>query len=102
VIPVVDLSFDEEEIFPDIMWAEEIARRLFGELNHELLGLPGDGNVIILSDSAEEEEEHEEITADTEAAPPSTKNSPAPSISTVETDEVQDDSSDGGDKTGSP
>jgi hypothetical protein len=66
-IPVVDLSFDEEEIFPDNMWDEELARRLFGELNHKLRGPPGDDNIIILNDSDEEDEVHEEITTDVEA-----------------------------------
>jgi hypothetical protein len=67
---VVDLSSDEEEDLPDFLWDEGFARRLFGELNHMLLGPPGDGNVIILIDSDEEEEAREEVTADTEAAPP--------------------------------
>jgi hypothetical protein len=30
---------------------------LFGDLNHDFLGLLGDGKIIILSDSDEEEEE---------------------------------------------
>jgi hypothetical protein len=38
VIPVVDLSSDEEDIFPNIMRDVEFTHRLFGELNHELLG----------------------------------------------------------------
>jgi hypothetical protein len=83
---VVDLSFYEEEIFPDTSQDEEFAQRLFAELNRELLGPPDDGNIIILSDSDEEEEVHEEITADTDDAP----------------DGMQDDNSDGGDKVDSP
>jgi hypothetical protein len=45
---------------------EEFARRLFGDINRNVLGLPNDGKVIILSDSNEEEEEEvrEETTAD--------------------------------------
>jgi hypothetical protein len=105
-IPVVDLSSDEEEILPDTMGDEEFARRLFGELNREVLGPPDDGNIIILSDSDEEEDVCEEVTADAEAAPPSTGNSSTPSISAADTndapDGLQDDNSDGGDKAGSP
>jgi hypothetical protein len=106
MIPVVDHSFDEEEIFPDTTQDEEFTRRLFGELNRELLGPPGDGNVIILSDSDEEEEVREEINTDAEATPPSTVNSPAPSISAADVDDapdgVQDDNNNSGDKASSP
>jgi hypothetical protein len=106
MILVVDLSSDEEKIFPDITRDEEFARRLFGELNRELLGPLGDDNVIILSDSVEEEEVHEETTTNIKAAPPSAMNSPAPSVSVATADDapdgVKDDKSDGGDKSGSP
>jgi hypothetical protein len=105
-ILVVDLSFDEEEIIPDIMQDEEFTRRLFGELNCERPRPPGDDNIIILSDSDKEEEAREEITAGAEAALPSTVNSPAPFVSVANTDDapdtVQDVSGDGGDKAGSP
>jgi hypothetical protein len=103
---VVDLSFDEEEIIPDIMRDEEFTWRLFGELNYERPRPPGDDNVIILSDSDKEEEAREKITAGAEAAPPSTMNSLAPFVSVANTDDapdrVQDVSGDGGDKVGSP
>jgi hypothetical protein len=35
-VPMVDLSSDEEDAFPDISWDEDFARRLFGDLNHGL------------------------------------------------------------------
>jgi hypothetical protein len=105
-ILVVDLSFDEEEIFHEITREAEFARRLFGKLNRELLGPLGDGNVIILSDSDEEKEVHEEITAADEAAPPYVGNSPTPSVCAADADDVpdrvQDDNSDDEDKTSSP
>jgi hypothetical protein len=104
-ISVVDLSSDEEEGLHDISRDEEFARRLFGELNRRLLGPPDNGNVTILNDSDEEEETREEVTADAEAAPPSVVNSPVPTVSVDNIDDapdgVQDDSSDGGDKTDS-
>jgi hypothetical protein len=54
---VVDLSSssDEEDFIVDTSWDAEFARRLFGDLNRDVLGPPDDGKVIILSDSDEEE-----------------------------------------------
>jgi hypothetical protein len=57
---VVDLSSDEGDFFLDTSWDEEFTRKLFGDLDRSLLGLPNDGNVIILNDFDEEEEVHEE------------------------------------------
>jgi hypothetical protein len=51
--PVVDLSSKEEDATPNTLKDENIAHKLFGDLNHSLLGLPGDGNVIIFSDYEE-------------------------------------------------
>jgi hypothetical protein len=106
-IPVVELSSDEEEnALPNTSRDEEFIQRLFGDLNHGLLGPLSDGNVIILSDSNEEEEVHEEVTVEVEAAPPSDVNSPATSVSITDANDapirVQDDNSDGGDKSCSP
>jgi hypothetical protein len=53
-ILVVDLSSGVENDFPDNSQDEEFARRLFRDLNHGLLGLPSDDNIIILNDSDEE------------------------------------------------
>jgi hypothetical protein len=71
---MVDLfsSSDEEGLIPDTSCDQEFARRLFGDLNHDNLGPPGDGNVIILRNSDEEEEEHEEDAPDAEVVPSST------------------------------
>jgi hypothetical protein len=67
--PVIDLSSssDEKDSIADTFRDFEIAKRLYGELNSDLLGSSGDGNVIILSDSDEEKEEaHEEKSVGTE------------------------------------
>jgi hypothetical protein len=65
----LSLSSDEEGLIADVSQDEEFARRLFGDLNHDVLGLPGDSKIIIISDSNEEEEEvREEKTTDTEDA----------------------------------
>jgi hypothetical protein len=120
-IPVVDLSSEEEDAFPDTSRDDEIAQKLFGDLNRGLLGSPGDGNdnIIILNDSDEEEKLCEDDRADVEATPSSTGNSLAPTASIATDDdapdEVQDDSSasstpdqvqggsgDGGDEVGTP
>jgi hypothetical protein len=99
-VPVMDLSAssDEEDFIPDISPDEEFARRLFDDLNRDVLGPPDDGNIIILSDSDEEEEVHEDDAADTDAASSSAGRSPAPTTSVVDADEdpegMQDDNSD--------
>jgi hypothetical protein len=94
----VDLSSDEEGFFPDTLWDEEFTRKLFGGLNHKLLGSLGDSNVIVLSDSDEEVEVYEEDAADTEAAPPSTEDSLVPTISIANANDAsegaQNDSND--------
>jgi hypothetical protein len=48
--PVVDLSSssDEECLIPDTSRDEEFPRRLFGNLNRNVIGPLGDGNVIII------------------------------------------------------
>jgi hypothetical protein len=65
---VVDLSSssDEEDLITDVSWDEEFIKILFDDLNRDVLGLPGNGK-IILSDSDEEEEEvRKEKTTGTE------------------------------------
>jgi hypothetical protein len=119
--PVVDLSSssDERGLIPNTSWDAEFTRRLFGDLNRDVLGSSGDGKVIILSDSDEEEEAREETAATTDATPSTAVKSPAPTASAIEADEdpkgMQDDNSDGlaldreigssssgGDEAGSP
>jgi hypothetical protein len=97
---VVDLSSssDEEGFIPDTMCDEEFVRRLFGDLNRDVLGPPGDGNIIILSDSNEEEEVREKHATDVEATPSSVVRSSSPTASAAITDEdpkgIQDDNID--------
>jgi hypothetical protein len=68
---MVDLSSDEEYLFPDTSRDEDFTKRLFGDLNRGLLGPPDGDCVIIISDSNEEEEAHEEDAADVDVVPPS-------------------------------
>jgi hypothetical protein len=83
-IPVVDLSSDEKDLFPDTLRDEEFTRKLFSDLNRGLLGTPGDDNIIILSISDEDEEVHEEEATDTKAAPPSAVMTLAPTTADAE------------------
>jgi hypothetical protein len=107
-VPMVDLasSSGEEDFFADTSRDEELARKLFGDLNLDILGPPGDGKIIVLSDSDDEDEAHEDAAVNAEAIPPSAVNSPVTLSSTADADKtpdgVQDDSSDGGDEAGSP
>jgi hypothetical protein len=65
---IVDTSHDEE-----------LTRKLFGDLNHDILGPPGDGKIIILDDSNNDDKAQEEKTADIESttAPASADDAPA-------------------------
>jgi hypothetical protein len=98
---VVDLSSssDEEGLIPNTSWDEEFARRLFNNLNSNVLVLPGDSKVIMLSDSDEEEEAREKTAAGADVAPSTAVKSPTPTTSSVNADEdpkgTQDDNSDG-------
>jgi hypothetical protein len=67
-VPVVDLSSssDEKGLIPDILRDEEFTKKLFGDLNRDVLEPPDDNKIIIISDSDEEEEEvREEKTTGT-------------------------------------
>jgi hypothetical protein len=82
---VVDLSSssDEEGLLAEVSWDEEFTRRLYGDLNRDVLGPPGNDKIIILSDSDEEEEEvREENTVSTDDAATSTDVNPASTVST--------------------
>jgi hypothetical protein len=76
-ITVVGLSSKEEDVIPDITRGDEFTKKLFGDLNREILGPLGNGKVIILSDSVEEEEVCEEATATPAAVASSVVKSPA-------------------------
>jgi hypothetical protein len=97
--PVVDLSSssDEGDLIANVLWDEAFARRLFGDLNCDVLGLPSDGKIIILSDSDEEKEVHKEKSTDVEATPSSVVRS-STSIASTDGDDapmrVQNDNSD--------
>jgi hypothetical protein len=107
-VPVVDLALSpsEEDSVADTSRDEEFTRKLFGDLNRDILGSPDDGKIIVISDSDDEDETHEDTTVNTEAAPPSVANfadSPTSASDVHETpDGVSDDNADSGDEAGSP
>jgi hypothetical protein len=89
--PVVDLSSssDEKGLIPDTSRNEEFARMLFSDLNRDVVRLPGDSKVIILSDSnMEEEEVREEEATGAEAMPTSAAEIPALTASATNIDEA--------------
>jgi hypothetical protein len=107
-VPVVDLTLSsgEEDSIADTSRDEELARKLFGDLNRDILRPPDDGKIIVLSDSNEEDETHEDAAVNAEPAPPSAANSTESPTSAPDADEtpdgVSDDNADGGDEAGSP
>jgi hypothetical protein len=86
--PVVALSSpqDEEELIHDTDHDFKFSQHLFSELNHDLLGPPSEGNVIILSDFDEEKEEaREEKSVGVEDAATSAAVNP---VSTTSTNDI--------------
>jgi hypothetical protein len=88
-----------------------VCQKVFGDLNHDILLLPSNDKIIILSDFDEEEEVREEKAADVEATPSSAARSPAPTASAVDVDgtyksntpdQVTGGSSSDGDEAGLP
>jgi hypothetical protein len=107
-VPVVDLALSpsEEDSVADTSRDEEFARKLFSDLNRDILGPPGDGKIIVISDSDDEDEMHEDAAVNAEGAPPSAANSADSPTSASDVDEtpdgVSDDNADGGDEADSP
>jgi hypothetical protein len=100
------LSSGEEDSIADTSRDEELTRKLFGDLNRDILGPPGDGKIIVLSDSDDDDETHEDTAVNAGATPPSAANSADSPTSAPDADEisdgVSDDNADGGDEAGSP
>jgi hypothetical protein len=85
---VIDLSISsgEENFIADTSRDVEFARKLFGDLNRDILGPPGDGKVIILDDSDEEKEAPDQKTVGTELMATYDAVNPAPIASTIADD----------------
>jgi hypothetical protein len=98
-------SSGEEDFIADTSRDEELTRKLFGDLNRDILGPPDDGKIIVLRDSDDEDETHEDAAVNTEATPPFAANSVDSPTSVPDADNtpdgVPDDNADGGDEAGS-
>jgi hypothetical protein len=81
---------------------EELARKLFGDLNGDILRPPGDGKIIILDDSDDGGEAQEEKNADIEstAAPASVNDAPVEARIKNSDDQRPDQEANGGDNSG--
>jgi hypothetical protein len=88
---VVDTSHDKE-----------FTRKLFGDLNRDILGPPGDGKIIIIDDSDDDDEAQEEGTAGIEptTVPASTTDALARARVANSDDQGSDQEADGGDDGG--
>jgi hypothetical protein len=93
---VIDLSSssDDEDFIADTSQDFEFTQRLYGKLNRDLLGPPGDSKVIILSDSNEEREEaREEKSANAKDVVASAVVNPVSTASADDTDTPAEKSS---------
>jgi hypothetical protein len=97
-IPMLDPSSSIADTSTD----EEIARKLFGDLNRDILRPPGDGKIIILDDSDDDGEAQEETTAEIESmvAPASTDDAPAEARIDNSDDQGPNQEADGGGNNG--
>ncbi len=88
---IVDTSHDEE-----------LTRKLFGDLNRDILGPPGDSKIIALDDSDDDGEAQEEKTAGIESttATASADDAPAGAKISNSDDQGPDQEADGGDDSG--
>jgi hypothetical protein len=83
---VLSLSSDEKNFIIDTSREGEFTKKLFGDLNRDIIRPPGDGKVIILDDSDEEKEASNEKMAVTELAATSAVVNPALTAFTVTDD----------------
>jgi hypothetical protein len=81
---------------------EKFDRKLFGDLNRDILGPPGDGKIIIINDSDDDDEAQEEGTAGIDPTTVSTSavNAPAGARVANSDDHGSDQEADGGNDSG--
>jgi hypothetical protein len=93
---------DPPSFIVDTSHDEELARKLFGDLNRNILGPPGDGKIIILDDSDDNDDAQEEEIADTKstAAPASVDDAPTEAMFDNSDDQGPNQEADGGNNSG--
>jgi hypothetical protein len=81
---------------------EEFTRKLFADLNRDILGPPGDSKIIIIDNSDDDDEAQEEGTAGAEptAVPVSAADAPAGTRVDNSDDQGSDQEADGDDNSG--
>jgi hypothetical protein len=96
------LMIDPSSFIVDTSHDEELARKLFGDLNRDILVPPGDGKIIVLDDFDDDGEAQEEKTVDIKSttAPASTDDAPAEAKVGNSDDQGPDQEANGGDDSG--
>jgi hypothetical protein len=86
----------------DTSHSEEFGRKLFGDLNSDILRLPGDGKIIIINDSDDDDEAQEEGTTGIEptTVPASFTDAPAGARVANSDDKGSDQEADGDNNIG--
>jgi hypothetical protein len=81
---------------------EEFTRKLFGDLNRDILGSPGDDKIIIIDDSDDDDDAQEEGTAsiDPMTVPASATDAPAGARVANSDDQGSEQEADGGNDSG--
>jgi hypothetical protein len=82
----LSLSSDEKNFIANTSRDAEFIRKLFGDLNHDILGPLGDSKVIILDNFDEEKEASDEKTIGTELVATSAAVNPATTTSAAADD----------------
>jgi hypothetical protein len=93
---------DPSSFIVDTSRDEELTKKLFGDLNRDILGPPGDDKIIILNDSDDDGEAQEKKTVGIEStvAPASVDDAPAQAKIGNSDDQGPDQEADGGDDSG--
>jgi hypothetical protein len=96
------LMIDPSSFIVDTSRDEELARKLFGDLNHDILRSPGVGKIIILDDSDDDGESQEEKTVSIEFTATPTSADDAPAEAKIDNGDGQgpNQETDGGDNNG--
>jgi hypothetical protein len=96
------LVSDPYSLVVDTSHNEEFTKKLFSNLNRNILGPPGDGKIIIIDDSDDEEEAQEEGTAgiNPTIVPASATDAHAGAMVTNSDDQMSEQEADGGDDSG--
>jgi hypothetical protein len=96
------LIIDPSSFIVDTSRDEELDKKLFGDLNRDILEPPDDGKIIILDDSDDDDKAQEEKTVDIEstAAPASADDAPVGAKISNSDDQGLDQKVNGGDDSG--